>query len=188
MEGTRIIFFITWDQSCLWPSERQPILIWMQVFLVTGAHLWAQTPFFRESRKLCFAVDRNLKAITIYSTLAQKNPKASKEPQTLCLNHLQVLDKSHFLVGISWSEYLEEMSWNGDHDDIAPAISREKMWNRTRLREGGCKATYLFPWAGQKGALFFPFESTVQIHLHLWSQQEGKDALQFSAYAATESD
>lgn len=145
-----------------------------------GPSLWVQSAFFRESRKLCFAVYRNLKATTIYSTPARKNPKASKEPQTLCFNHLQVPDKPHLLAGISLSKYLEEMSWNGGHAAIALAICKTR---------GGAR-----PDQGKEVAKLpaSPLELLLSLCVyragsrHLGGPWEGKDALQFLVFAVTE--
>lgn len=139
-----------------------------------GPSLWVQSAFFRESRKLCFAVYRNLKATTIYSTPARKNPKASKEPQTLCFNHLQVPDKPHLLAGISLSKYLEEMSWNGGHAALAPAICK----TRGGARPDQGKEVAKLP-ASPLESSFFHSASTGQAHGTWEAREKGKTFCNF---------
>lgn len=110
------------------------VLIWASVFLGDWAPACELEHLFRESRKLCFTVDRNLKAATIYST--RKPLRPLKEPQTLCFNHLQLLDKPHLLAGISLGSYLEETPWNRSH--VAHAVCKRRC-GLGQLWEGACK-------------------------------------------------
>lgn len=126
MERKRIPFSPRWDPSCGGLSKATHADLDESISEWLGPSLWAQAPFFRASRKLCFTAGRNLKATAIYSTPAQKYLKPSKEPQTLCFNHLQILDKLHLLAGISLSEYLEEMPWNRGHDGVAHAVCKRR--------------------------------------------------------------
>ena len=162
--------------ACSLPKGK-PCLSGYRYFWVSSSTLYG------ESRKLCLTVDKNLKATTIYSTpVHKKTPKASKEFQIL-----QAIDKPHLWVRLSLSKYLEEMSWNGGHYDVA-----------MQFPEGRCGTG---PDWGQEVAKLPPFalelskreslSSTLSLQWKLTctceaSEWERKDALQCWTFVATD--